>query len=79
MDNCQLYFVVFGLLLVSEMMLLLNIHRIIKLPEAETVRPGGEVKPGPSRLQIIRLAMAGSIVMIIVVFFFLLSQQGCLA
>ncbi len=79
MDNCTLYLMVLGLLVFSELMILLNIHRIVKPPENEMVNTGGEVKPGPSRLQFLRMAMGASIVMIVAVFLFLLSQEGCLA
>lgn len=78
METCNLFFIAFGGVLLSELLILLNIHRVIKVPEQETLRPGGEVKPRLNRLQIIRLAMAGSIVMILVVFYFLLSQEGCI-
>lgn len=78
MDNCSVYFIALGVVVFSELMVLLNVHRLVPSAEKETVMPGGQVKPGPSRVQFLRMAIGGSIVMVLAVFLFLLSQEGCL-
>jgi hypothetical protein len=78
MDNCSVYFIALGVVVFSELMILLNVHRLVKPSEGDAVKQGGELKPGPSKVQFMRMALGASIVMIIAVFLFLLSQEGCL-
>jgi hypothetical protein len=79
MDTCTVFFLAFGLFLFTELMLFLNLHRIVKVPEADLAMQGGEVQRGLNRLQIMRLAVGSSILIRGAVFAFLLMQEGCLA
>lgn len=79
MDTCTLLPIVGVIVVMAEIFLMLNIHRLVKEPSQQEVLPGGEVKPGLSRVQILRLAMAASIVMLVVIFAFILNTQGCFA
>lgn len=77
-DTCTLYFVILGALIFSEVTLLLNIHRFIKVPERENVREGGEVAPGLNRVQVLRLVIGIALLVMIGVFGYFLTQEGCL-
>lgn len=77
-DTCTLYFVMLGALIFSEVTLLLNIHRFIRVPEPEMVQQGGEVKPGLNRVQVLRLAIGLALILMIGVFGYFLTQEGCL-
>lgn len=78
MDTCTLLYLVFGLVLFSEVIILLNIHRVVKVSDRERTTEGGEVKRGLNRLQLIRMAILSSIMMMVVIFGFVLNEQGCL-
>ena len=79
MDTCSLYFAVFGFFLFTELMLFLNLHRFVKVPDADLAMQGGEVQQGLNRLQVMRLAVGSSILIMGAVFAFLLMQEGCFA
>ncbi|MCW5963165.1 MAG: hypothetical protein KIT83_03925 [Bryobacterales bacterium] len=79
MDSCALLPIVGAIVVMTEVALMLNIHRVVKEPEQQNVLPGGEVKPGLSRVQILRFAIGSSIVMLVVIFAFVMNTQGCFA
>jgi len=79
MDNCLLLMMVALAAVTAEILLLLNVHRFVKEPEADRVKQGGEVKSGMGRVQVLRLALGSSVLMLIVIFAVVLNGQGCLA
>jgi hypothetical protein len=79
MDTCTIFYVAFGTFLVSEVILLLNLHRLVRVPKKDLVMQGGKVQRGLNPLQMMRLALGISILVLCGVFVFLLKQEGCIA
>jgi hypothetical protein len=77
-DTCTLYFVMLGALIFSEVTLLLNIHRFIRVSEREMVEQSGKVVPGPNRVQVLRIAIGLALVGMIGIFGYFLTRDGCL-
>lgn len=77
-DNCTMFFAVFGATVFAEFLILLNIHRFVKIPEKDLVMSGGKVQSGLNRVQLLRVVLGISLIAMIGMFAFFLSQQGCL-
>jgi|GEM_PF-2736158 len=79
MNICQTYLIAAAFVVVTDLAILMNVHRLFPPDVKELVQHGGEVAKGLNKVQVIRLALMVSIVTIIGMFAFLMMQEGCFA
>ncbi len=78
MDTCGIYLLALGFVLLGDLVILLNAHRIVTARPEDPLATGGEVKSQMNPLKVVRMAVGLSMFTVIGIFAFLLNQQGCL-
>lgn len=78
MDTCGIYLLALGFVLLGDLVILLNAHRIVTARPEDPLATGGEVKSQMNPLKVVRMAVGLSMSTVIGIFAFLLNQQGCL-